>query len=111
MRSFLLVLVLLLSGCGVTDSKPQPTATVWNPPNRETQPQPIVSRYGDCEDMEGSTPCVTYDEGQWRLVSSYDPYSFTALVQCSAEDYPKIMPCVWKHKSTVDGMWLVYTEE
>lgn len=105
MRAVLLVLLVLLTGCSAP-SKPQvPTVT------RETQPRPVVSRLGDCEDMEGQTPCVTWDEGEWRVVKSYDPYSFEALPQCSAEDYPAIMPCVWKKKSAVDGKWLVYREE
>jgi len=29
--------------------------------------------YKDCEDT-GKTPCVTFDDGHWRKVTSYDPY-------------------------------------
>lgn len=35
----------------------------------------------NCEDSP-KTPCITWDEEQWRLVTSYDPYTMRVLVAC-----------------------------
>lgn len=37
----------------------------------------------NCEDRD-VTSCYTFDEGQWRVVKSYDPYSYTAVKLCKA---------------------------
>lgn len=62
----------------------------------------------DCED-EQTTPCVTLDEGTWREVTSYQPYGFKPLAVCDAEDYPTNLPCVWKHRHSQNGKWIVYS--
>jgi hypothetical protein len=39
----------------------------------------------DCEDLEGpegvtyENPCYTFDEDEWRLITSYEPYTYELL--------------------------------
>lgn len=102
-----LVLGVSLAAC--TPPKAQPLAEpIPSPsyPGRETQPQPVDTRFPDCGDSDA--PCVTYDEGEMRLVGSYQPYAYTALPHCDAEDYPTNMPCVLKHQDR-RARWIVLT--
>lgn len=51
----------------------------------------------DCEDTETITvPCVTFDEGQWRMVKSYSPYKYKKLGKCKA--FHRKAPCVYTKK-------------
>lgn len=34
----------------------------------------------DCEDVVEQTPCYTYDEDEWRLITSYHPYEYELLI-------------------------------
>lgn len=53
----------------------------------------------NCEETE-NTPCVTYDEGQWRKVTSYNPYRYQRISKCkSAKGGPKY-PCAFPIKGT-----------
>jgi len=57
--SFVAALVLLTGACKVEDP---------------SEPAPVVKTYPDCENVE-FTPCVTFDEGEWRVVTDYNPYT------------------------------------
>jgi hypothetical protein len=67
----------------------------------------------DCEDTDGPVvPCVTYDEGQWRVVSSYAPYAYRPATLCAT---PRTVPakgtaCVREvHPTSVLHRWAVRT--
>lgn len=100
---------LTLLGCGPKDGPHGtyvPTTPTQSLPQREQVTQTV--RYlPDCED-EQTTPCVTYDEGEWREVTGYKPYHFGTLSVCDVEDYPTNTPCVWR-KRYANGTWMVYT--
>jgi hypothetical protein len=53
----------------------------------------------NCEETE-RTPCVTYDDGIWRKVSSYNPYRYQKINKCkTAHGGPKY-PCAYPVKGT-----------
>jgi hypothetical protein len=58
----------------------------------------------DCEDVE-TVPCVTVDEGEWRMVTSYRPYRKLSLRVCKSV-VPKNAPCVFTKKNRA-GMYVV----
>lgn len=59
---------------------------------------------GDCEDIE-TVPCVTVDEGEWRMVTSYRPYRKLSLGVCKSI-VPKNAPCVFTRKNK-RGLYVV----
>jgi hypothetical protein len=64
----------------------------------------------DCEDVD-QTPCITYDSGSWRRVTSYEPYTATKVVPCGQEDGGPVLPCVWtKHKNLRTNGWNYFTK-
>jgi hypothetical protein len=60
-----------------------------------------VTKLYDCEDVTVNH-CVTYDEGQWREVISYNPYHYKALSTCGHGKFP----CVVPHK--ISGKFWVF---
>lgn len=70
----------------------------------------------NCEDKP-VTPCITWDESEWRLVTDYKPYTYITLFRCPTEDSDN---CYWdarkrgNHKgnsfvtATVNGKPRVY---
>lgn len=38
------------------------------------------------------TPCITWDESEWRLVTDYKPYTYITMVRCPTEDSDN---CYW----------------
>lgn len=38
----------------------------------------IIFKFGDCGDIE-TVPCETWDEGERRLITSYNPYTYRVL--------------------------------
>lgn len=61
---------------------------------------PNMSRLTDCEDFD-IQPCWTLDEGQYRIVYSYDPYRSKRVVLCKAEDGGPKLPCLSKRNNKV----------
>lgn len=61
----------------------------------------------DCEDMDGKLKgkCITFDEGKWRVVSSYRPYKSVVINVCSVPLSRKI-PCVIK-KPAKPGVYYI----
>lgn len=54
------------------------------------------SKMVGCEDRDVQ-PCWTYDEGSYRIVYSYEPYSAKAVKLCKQEDGSgSTLPCIWK---------------
>lgn len=111
MRRTILATCLVVGLTGCTPPKAQPVAKPTPSPSsptqgRETQPQPVDTRFHDCGD--GDAPCVTFDEGEMRLVGSYQPYAYTTLNRCDVEDYPTNMPCVLKNQDR-SAQWIVLT--
>lgn len=45
----------------------------------------------NCEDNP-ITPCITWDESEWRLVTDYKPYTYITLFRCPTEDSDN---CYW----------------
>lgn len=104
----LLLLLVVLGACKPPTAQPLETPSTSphvTQESRETQPQPVSARFFDCEDRQ-RIPCITFDEGEWRVVDSYSPYRFIPLPQCDAEDYPTVTPCVWK-RPDANGKWIV----
>jgi hypothetical protein len=71
----------------------------------------LVDRYPDCEDSDTLPvdPCVTIDDGTWRLVTSYQPYAYTLLTVCVTADeigsrVVGPLPCVWDTRAAGDGV-------
>lgn len=63
-------------------------------------PFKVHSRWlGDCED-DNPPVCFMKDEGQWRVVTSFDPYRFRAVSLCNARR--SNLPCLTKGR-TVRG--------
>jgi hypothetical protein len=60
--------------------------------------------YVDCEDVQ-RTPCVTIDEGTWRLVRDYTPYKATKLKECKVISIKKAN-CVLPHKTKRGLFWV-----
>lgn len=63
----------------------------------------------DCEDTS-TAPCFTYDEGSWRVVHSYNPYSFTDVPLCQTRENRRTqLPCLSKaydrNGNTVRRYW------
>lgn len=57
----------------------------WEP--REDGPV-HQSSVADCEEVD-LQPCVTFDENEWRMVLSYDPYAYRRIDACRpVEHYP-----------------------
>lgn len=81
-----------------------------------------IARLPDCEDMDVLVfPCVTKDEGTWRIVKSEYPYRYTRTRLCVTEDeigsrIVSRLPCVWDTWSAGDGVpsgsinrrWMVF---
>jgi hypothetical protein len=71
----------LLTGC---DNKEEPSApppiVIETVGFQVTKPARDAFKrvYPDCEDSL-KTPCVTFDEGTWRKVYSYEPYAATKI--------------------------------
>lgn len=78
--------------------------------HRHTTHHRHVLRVPDCEDTDGPvTPCVTVDDGRWRLVTSYAPYRYRTLHVCVTKDEigSRIVgpvPCVWDTWRKGDGV-------
>lgn len=106
-----LVTGLALAACEVhpaPQSAPAPVPSPHTLPNRETQPQPVLTRFGDCGD--DAPPCITYDDGTagngiYIVMPSHPP---TLLTVCDVEDYPTNLPCVLKHQDPQDR-WILLT--
>jgi hypothetical protein len=41
-----------------------------------------MTKVADCEDT-GKPVCYTYDEGEWRIVTSYNPYKAKSVKLCT----------------------------
>lgn len=66
-----------------------------------------VKSYADCEDTL-KTPCVTFDEGEWRKVTSYKPYRAKSLRKCRTIRLSvKSKPCVIPHKDNWGKFWVI----
>lgn len=63
--------------------------------------EPAMMRMVDCESYD-IQPCYTYDDGAWRMVTSYSPYHSVKLSVCKYEDFggPQY-PCIWKRDNRV----------
>lgn len=61
-----------------------------------------LSVMADCEDAN-IQPCITYDEGQWRRVDSYRPYTAHRVRTCKAASGAGTLPCVWPHRRADGG--------
>lgn len=81
-----LILTLGLTGCQGIDK--QVHRPIQLKPTVSTPPIVMIS---DCED-DPKTPCATWDEQEWRLVTSYHPYAARILPNCPTEDSND---CVW----------------
>jgi hypothetical protein len=106
--------IVLLGGCSATTDR---TAETVHPVPATTAGDPEMTSIHDCEDLEASTPvtasepCMTYDEGEWRVVRSYAPYTAEAVAECGAEDGGPILPCVWtKHRNKRTNGWNYFTK-
>lgn len=109
--------IVLLSGCSVGTGR---TAEPVHPSaagSREATGDPEMRSIRDCEDLREadgvtrSNPCMTYDEGAWRLVSSYAPYTAEKVVPCKAEDGGPILPCVWtQRRNARTNGWNYFTK-
>jgi hypothetical protein len=60
-----------------------------------------VSRMVDCEDQDVQ-PCITLDDGRWRLVYSYSPYTSTVIRKCGRDVGP---PCFRHRMDTYEYVW------
>ncbi len=71
-------------------------------PASATTKDPAMARMVNCEDYD-IQPCFTYDEGAWRMVTSYSPYHSIKLVKCTEEDASgkQTLPCIWKNYNKV----------
>lgn len=81
-----------------------------------------IVRLPDCEDVDVPTfPCVTKDEGTWRIVTSENPYRYIPTRLCMTEDeigsrIVSRLPCVWDTWSAGDSVpagsvnrrWMVF---
>lgn len=110
----LMTAVISLIACTPQASQPAPTPAPSVKTPGPVEPvkvvEPVETRYVDCEDVDMPVkPCVTFDEDEWRVVTRYEPYTFIRINQCSHEDYPNNMPCVWK-KQDQQGKWIVLTK-
>ncbi len=65
-----------------------------------TTKEPSMARMVNCEDYD-IQPCFTYDEGHWRVVTSYSPYASYTLYKCTEEDGGAKLPCIWKDYNKV----------
>ena len=60
---------------------------------------PSLEMINNC-DNSPETPCISWDEQEWRLVASYDPYTFQVLPICPTEDSDR---CVWGVTAATTG--------
>lgn len=61
------------------------------------------SKLVDCEDMDVQ-PCFTYDEGKWKVVYSYKPYTAKNVKVCNKAKRNEA--CISKPKNgTVTYVW------
>lgn len=67
---------------------------------RASKGEPAMMRMVNCEEYDVQ-PCYTYDEGAWRMVTSYNPYRAVRLYVCKAEDGGPKLPCIWTKKNRV----------
>jgi hypothetical protein len=65
-----------------------------------TTKTPHMARMVNCEDYD-IQPCFTYDDGHWRVVTSYMPYASYTLYRCTEEDGGARIPCIWKDYNKV----------
>lgn len=47
----------------------------------------------NCEDVD-TVPCITYDDGKWKRVSSYSPYRAKVVARCKSKNGGPKFPCV-----------------
>lgn len=60
----------------------------------------------DCEDTDDmKAVCVTFDEGEWRLMLSFKPYRYVKLNRCAVISTKKL-PCVVPHKMKSGKRWV-----
>lgn len=66
------------------------------------RPAPVkVSSLVDCED-QNVQPCITFDDGKWRLVLSYQPYTARVVKKCAS---PAVTPCFRHFHDTYHYLW------
>lgn len=73
-----------------------------NATGNATNANPYVVYLRDCGDTE-NFPCVTFDENEWRMVTGYQPFTYTVLNVCTNEDGSNnALPCVYVSKNEDD---------
>jgi hypothetical protein len=81
------------------------TGMVIHHPTTHHKPSHPMVRMVDCEDVD-IQPCITKDEGQWRKVTSYNPYRYIVVKTCKTAKGGPSYPCVWTKKD--HGKFLYY---
>ncbi|OKI54528.1 hypothetical protein [Micromonospora sp. CB01531] len=91
-----LAMLVTLSACQPANSNSTTETSASEPTTVAT----LAATLPDCEDVEGVTPCYTFDEGEWRVVESYSPYRAITLPECATEDSDN---CYWDAASQGNG--------
>lgn len=77
------------------------TPTHSTPVAKKVHHEPLMMRLVNCEDYD-IQPCWTYDDGAYRLVTSYHPYySIKIRTVCKSEDGGPVLPCISKRNNRV----------